>query len=242
MATGAQPLWIVHSTGSRSFDEPVQQHFVDVYTRDGSAWKELSRLELENPDYLDEDGVQQVMIEPQRMWLSVESGAGAHAGCLDILSFDGKVLKDEVSSCNSSPDGGEVADVNGDGVPDVVLNQSENYVFCYACGVRLKVFEVMRWDGTTLADVHVQKLPASAPSNVREANDRAVDLFNHELVKDAETAIENAAVLDPRNDTLKWNAAIIKLHADARRENVVDGGYPLLTNVFYGDYQARLTS
>lgn len=233
------PLWAAFTYGLHSFDPP-QQHFVAIYTRDGAGWRELSKLNLENSDYVYPTGVQQVDLAPGRIWLEVQSGAGAHGGCYDLLSFDGKDLRDEVSHCHESPGAGSVADVNGDGVNDVVLNQTQNYIFCYACGVRKADQKVLRWDGQKLAPVELTHLPESAPAELRRLTNRAVDLAEHGLWKDARATISQTVALGASDATATWDAALIRLTAEARAEQAGSGAYPLLDNLFYGDYPAAL--
>src|SRR5207244_4359732 len=89
----------------------------------------------------------QVELDPKNIWLEAQGGAGAHSGCYDLLRFDGKQLHSEISSCSSSPGDSRLEDLNGDGTPEVVLDATDYYVFCYACGVRKINYTVMRWDG-----------------------------------------------------------------------------------------------
>jgi tetratricopeptide (TPR) repeat protein len=231
--------WLAYSKGTRS-TAPSQQHFVAAFERAQDGWREVSRLTLQHPDYMSENSVMQTDIEPSHAWLTIDSGSGAHGGCFDLISFDGKDLRNEVSGCSSSPAAGAIEDLDGDGKGEVVLNATDHYVFCYACGVRRINYTVLRWDGENLVTVQAADLPADAPADLKASNDRAVELFNHELMKDALAKIEEAAALDPSNATVKWNDLIIKLHADARRDHVRESGYPLLTNIFYGDYAAAL--
>ena len=232
--------WLAYSTGSRMFDNPPQQHFAAIYEHKDSGWRKISRVDLMNPDYLAEGSVVQVNIEPAHYWIAVESGVGAHGGCFDLLSFDGNNLKDEESNCASDPAAGSVQDLDGDGTGEVVLNASDDYVFCYACGIRVVSYKVLRWNGRALAEIKAQKLTTSTVVGLKQANDQAVELFNHSLMKDAHTAIEKAYALDPTNETVKWNRMLINLHADTRRQVAMDSQYPLLANMFYGDYDAAL--
>jgi hypothetical protein len=232
--------WLAYSTGSRMFDNPPQQHFAAVYERKDDSWQKISRINLENPDYLSDGSVMQVNIEPTHFWIAVESEVGAHGGCFDLLSFDGKTLKNEESNCASDPMAGSVQDLDGDGTGELVLNASDDYVFCYACGIHLISYKVMRWNGTAIAEVEPEKLTDSTSVTLKQANDRAVELFNHSLMKDAHTSIEAAYALDPNNETVKWNRILINMYADARKRVAADSQYPLLANVFYGDYDAAL--
>ena len=151
---GQRPLWAVHSYGMRNFDlNPSPDHFIAIYTQDNGAWQELAHLALVSddvkvagPDYLGENGVTQVQIAPSRIWLQVEGGAGAHSGVFDLVSFDGSQLSRDLNAFAPSPGVGRVQDVNGDGQPDVIINASDPYVFCYACGVVKIGYVVYNWD------------------------------------------------------------------------------------------------
>jgi hypothetical protein len=234
-----RPLWVAFSVGMHSF-EPLVNHFVAIYTHDAAGWKQLSRLELECPDYLDKTSVQQVTIDPSRVWLEVQGGIGAHSGCYDLLSFDGQTLRSELTNTSSSPGAGQVKDVNGDGKPDVLLDASDPYVFCYACGVRYVQYQVLRWNGSQLVPVELTPLPDSAPTDVRDLNNQAVKLAGAELWKEAQATVGQALALAPQDPTVTWNAALIGLYAEAYQAQLKDSPYPLLVQVFYGDYAAAL--
>jgi hypothetical protein len=233
------PLWAVSSRGMRNADPP-QNHFVAIYARAGDGWKELDRAELENYDFFAENGLAQVDLDPRYVWLEAQGGAGAHSGCYDLLRFDGKQLHDEVSACSSSPGAGELKDVNGDGTPDVVLNATNYYVFCYACGVREVNYQVLRWDGDKMAQVELTRLPDSAPAKLRDLNNQAIDLAEHGFWKDARATVEQAAILGAQDQAATWNAALIRLVAGGRAEQAKSDIYPLLDNLYYGDYPAAL--
>ena len=128
------------------------------------------------------------MVEPSRLWLEVHGGVGAHSGTYQLLSFDGKALRIEVAGFNSFGELGWVADLNDDGAAEVIVDKSDAYVFCFACGVRtvdLRVYQVGRRPaahaaGRTSKDPRVLRgNPAAASVN------RAVRLAEHGLWKDA---------------------------------------------------------
>jgi hypothetical protein len=240
--SGSDDRWIVYSIGSRNFDtDPPQKHFVAVYRHMDQTWKQVGRVEMDQPDYMSEGSVSEVSIEPTHTWLSVESGAGAHGGCFGLISFDGQDLIDHVNHCTSGPGAASVKDLDGDGQSEVVLNETENYVFCYACAVRLINLSVMKWTGSKLDYVRVEKLPLSHPIyKAKELNDQAVDLFNHGLFMQAGEAIASAATADPTDTSINWNRLVIDLNATARKDHVKDSGYPLLADIFYGDYAAAI--
>jgi hypothetical protein len=238
---GSPPLWAVFTYGMRDFFTN-QSHFIATYTYTNRRWQRLNVFDLQNPDYIDPSGVRQVQLEPTHIWLEVQSGVGAHGGCYDLYALDpsGRALDDAASNCGDSPGAGSVSDVNGDGQLDVVLNHTDSYVFCYACGERYPQFTVMRWDGTKLSEIDLTPLPDSTPNDLRQLNNRAVDLAKAGLWKDAQATIDQAVALNAHDATVAWNAGLIQLHSSAFLEQVNAKVYPVLDNVFYGDYAAAL--
>ncbi|MBE2232019.1 MAG: DUF333 domain-containing protein [Anaerolinea sp.] len=257
---GSPPLWALYSTGMRNYElDPVPSHFLAIFTRNDAGWQELARIDLDAPpaedrylmeplpDYIDAGGVQQVAIEPSRVWLTVDGGAGAHGGTFQLLSFDGQALALELASSAASPGAGFIADVNQDGQNDVVLDVTEPYIFCYACGVRHPYFQVHTWLGDALLPVEISALlmgQRGTPPDV--ANSAAVTLAEAGLWPDALAKIDEAVALAGGEDlpagagSLLWNQALIRLNHDALLAAAGDSAYPLLAQVFYGDYAAAV--
>ncbi len=250
------PLWALYSTGMRNHDlDPVPSHFVAIFTRDDAGWRELARIDLDQmptedtllieplPDYIDPNGVQQVAIEPSRVWLTVDGGVGAHSGTFQVLSFDGQALKLELASSSASPGAGFIADVNRDGQNDVVLNATEPYIFCYACGVRYPYFRVYTWLSDALAEVELSALMmGQRGTQADQLNSEAIALAQAGLWADALAKIDEAVAAAGNDDpptpagSLRWNQALIRLNHDAHLQAIAESAYPLLNRVFYGDY------
>ena len=254
---GQPPLWAVYSVGMRNFDlTPLPNHFVAIYTQADGDWRELARQEFSSddqtvaaPDYVGDGGLAQVQIEPSHVWLALEGGAGAHSGVFDLLDFDGQALHVQVNGFSSSPGVGSIKDVNGDGIPDVVLDASDYYVFCYACGVVDIGFQVFAWDqanGRMLERQIEPMLMGQSGHPARDLTNEAVALAQAGLWQDAAAVIERAkqaaANVQPpfTNDTVDWDYGLIKLHAGALADAAANSGYPLLSHVFYGDYAAAV--
>jgi putative hemolysin len=257
---GSPPLWALYSTGMRNYDlDPVPSHFLAIFTNGDAGWQELARIDLDAapagdadlveplPDYIDPAGVQQVAVEPSRVWLTVDGGAGAHSGTFQALSFDGAALTLELAGSSASPGAGFVADINGDGQNEIVLDATEPYIFCYACGVRHPYFKVHTWLGDALAEVEISGLlmgQRGTPPD--EANSQAVALAQAGLWPDALAAIDEAVALAGDDDpptpsgSLRWNQALIRLNHDALLSAANESAYPLLSQVFYGDYAAAV--
>jgi hypothetical protein len=233
------PLWALHSLGMRPFD-PEGQHLVALFTRKNGEWFEVTRLHLECADFLWEQSVEQVAISPDRIWLAIHSGVGVHSGCFNLVTWDGEAFASVAESFNSSPGAGDVVDVDGDGQLEVLLIGTEPYVFCYACGVRLFSAALLRWNGETLETVKLTPLPSSADAEVRDLNNRAVELAEASLYPDALALIEQAQSLAPGDQIIYWNREWIRLQAENQLVLAEYSGCPLLSYVFYGDYAAAV--
>lgn len=235
-------LYAAYSTGSILNLLPDGRHVLALYTFVNQRWEEVQKLNLEASDYVDATSVQQVMLEPSHLWLEVQSGAGAHSGCYDLFAFDpvSRSVSQHIASCDSSSGAGHVTDVNGDGQLDVVLDATDYYVFCYACGVTKPQYSVLAWDGKQLSEVTLTTLFDVTPPEAQQTNNEAVRLARAGLWKDAQATIEQAKTLKADNPIVRWNAGLIDLHARAYRDQVSAQSFPLLNNIFYGDYAAAL--
>ena len=252
--------WVVFSYGLKNYNlDPLVDHFVAIYIENGTGWQELGRLTLTTnfeaepvdpgADYVAEGAVSQVFVEPTRIWLQVEGGIGAHGGTYHLLSFDGGTFQIELANSSPSPGAAGLADLNGDGLPEVILNATDPYVFCYACGVRKIAFRVFTWDAANerLLELSIQPMLMGQQGHpARQPNNRAAQLAEAGLWKDAVVKIteakDAAAQTAAPTDTfvLNWNDVLINLHAQALAESVAESPYPLLNNIFYGDYAAAL--
>ncbi|MDX1687295.1 MAG: hypothetical protein R3248_04865 [Candidatus Promineifilaceae bacterium] len=244
--TADGPQWLAHTIGLRSF-EPLQRHTIAIYRYNSGKWVEQARLAFAEggepgtppgPDYVGENGVRQVSIETAMTWMAVDGGVGAHGGTFHLLRYDGESITVALGHGNGFPGVGRVEDLNEDGKEEVILDNSEAYVFCYACGVRLINYDVWRWDGSALAPLTLTPLPETDPA--ASLNNRAVALAQAGLWKQAQTLIKQVEEAPPKEEAVAWNAALINLTADGRKRAVEP--FPLLGHVFYGDYAAAVNA
>lgn len=232
-------FWVAHTYG-RANHESGQQHFVAFWKHTNAGWQELSRLEIDSQQYIDAKSVRQVSVEPSRLWVEVQGIVGIHDSCYTLLSFDGKTPRIEVSHRHSSPEAGSVKDLDGDGQLEVILNLSDEYVFSYASGERFIDYKVLRWDGSGMAETTLRPLSDSAAAESRQLINRAVELAQAGLWKQAREMVEQAPAAAMEDPLATWDILLIRLHSEARAQQVSDGVYPLLDNIFYGDYSAAL--
>ena len=246
------PLWVAFTNGSIA-DYPALEHFLGIYTREDEQWKELAHLNFSEPNYIDDSSVRQVKVDPDYLWLELFGGVGvgANSSQYKVLRFDGRDLHVEIDHVGSIHVGDRLTpiDLDEDGALELVLSPVENYVFCVEqCDVRYYQFQVLRWDGNAFTEVPLTTLPESAPAELRDLNNRAVELARAGLWKDALTTIRQARAIDyernnPAVSMLLWNEILISLHAEAKFKHTLDKGdknYPLLAHVLYGDYDNAL--
>ena len=225
-------LWLLHSVGFRAFDP----HFVTLFLREDGAWQELGRESLEDRDLMWEDSVTTI-VGNGRLWVELRSGIGAHGGCYNLLRVENHLLTSDQTNCNSFPDGAnQIIDLNADGFPDLILDFTNSYVFCYACGVRFPEFGFKTWNGTFWEDVQFTTLVGDAEAVI--LNNQAVALAQAGLWKEAAEIIASANSLDP---DLNWNRIMINRTAQAHIDHLSYDLFPLLQLIFYGDYEAALS-
>lgn len=236
-----EPLFVAHTHGFPPDNFTFRQK-VSFHTSGREGWVELGRVELECAEQLDESSVEQVNIEPANIWLAVEGGVGAHSGCLELLRWDGRELTVDISGFSSSPDAGSLIDLNGDGQLELLLNNSDPYIFCYACGVKQYWAQLFYWDGQMWMEATPTPLADGSSPDLRAFNDRAAELAAASLFADALTQIEQAETLAPENAIVAWNAIWIRHHLEVSRQEASTSPYPLLNNVFAGDWETAFDS
>ncbi|MDM8531225.1 hypothetical protein QUF63_08630 [Anaerolineales bacterium HSG25] len=239
-AEGQPPLWAANTFGFINF-ELEQAHQVSIYSHDGETWQMLARTELENlPTMLGEETMTQLVVPSDDIWLAIDSFTGAHSGCFDVLRFDGQTLHTEHTMCSGNPSAGFITDLNENGLPEILLNFSDYYVFCYACGVVYAQYDVLRWQNDTYESAGFELLDETADPTVRELNNQAVTYAEADLWQDAQVTIQEALTLDGKNDTIIWNNTLIQFYVDDYSHYEEYTGFPVLTYIFAGKYDEAL--
>ncbi len=253
-ADGERQLWVVYSTGMRNFDlDPSVPHFIAVYEYTVGGWQQLDRQSLKSgegtetlePDFI--GVVRQVNIAPERIWLQIEGGLGAHSGSYHLFSFADNTLRQELVAFSSSPGFGTIADLDGDGVAEVVLDRSERYVFCYACGVYYPFYQVYSWEKSQMVERTISELvPEYQTAPFADQNRQAVAFTHADLWIDAlaaiNTAVNTAGNSDPptTGGSLRWNRRLIQKIHDAHLRAIDESAFPLINYVFFGDYDGAV--
>lgn len=172
-------------------------------------------------------------------FIAVRGETGAHAGTFDLLRFDGEGLETALSHVSARPHAAAIADLDGDGVPEIALNDSDPYVFCYTCAVEEKRERLYRLADGEWVEVELAA-PPGLPPDLAAAAEWTVELAGAGLWrKAAEIAIATARAA-PGDEGLRWLSVLVNRTAAARLAHAGSPGQPLLTTVLAGDYDAAL--
>ena len=236
-AADGQPLVVAFSYGLPP-SEDTYMHRVSVHAVGADSWDELARVDLECVSYLEESWLEQVDFEPNAVWMTVRGGTGAHGKCFELVRWDGAQLDVVISHFSGTFEAGSPVDLNGDGQLDLLLDISDSYIFCYACGVTQYLAELHYWDGEAFVKVVPTPLTDEHPENLKALNNRAIELANASLYADALAQIEQAEAMAPGDTTVAWNAVWIRHHLEGSRREASRSKFPLLGHVFAGDWEA----
>lgn len=237
VSNGAQPVHVDDEGNVINFF-----HFVALYRRNSDAtWsEELDALTLETaPQRVD---VEVLDTGPRRArgsapLIVMRGGTGAHSGTLDVVLVEGERLRTAVSHISARPGAGDIADLDGDGVVEFILNSSNPYVFCYACGVEEKGELVYRWNGVEYAAVGIEA-PQDLDGDLAEAAEQVARLAGANLWRDAAALAVETSRRAPEHEGLRWLSIAVDRIAAARLAYAGSAGQPLLTHVLAGEYGA----
>ena len=224
-------LWAVHTVG---WNEPARrEHFVVIYTCRAGAWRALSQYEIvnRNLEFIVVVSVKQVPIRDDRsIWLEVHSISGANAGCYELIGFDGTTWQQPVSHCAGHVPPHGATDLNGDRQPEVILYGYDFMLQTYT------IHQVLTWNNARWRQETFELLPESAPAELRQLNNEAVELAQAGLWQEAEALIGQ---LDSQDPTVNWNRALISLYAETMG-CTGNGPNSLLGTLACGNYPAVL--
>ena len=242
-------LWAVVTNGPQPLYEDDDGdvinffHFVALYRRNANAtWSEaLSEVTLETAPQRTRtveviDPGARTRLGPVAL-IAVRGGTGAHAGTFDVLLVEGEWMSTAVSHISARPDSGSLADLDGDGLVELIFNSSNPYVFCYACAVEERSEQVFRWTGLEYEAVEIA-VPADLTGDLAEAAARVVRLAEANLWRDAAALAIETSRRVPDHQGLRWLSIAVNRTAALRLEYAGSPGQPLLTNVFAGEYGA----
>ena len=251
LSDAAGEFWGAITDGPQPFkitadDEAVNfWHFAAAYQlSEENEWIEVDRLEIElapQRTQVDLTPTGWVLSDGAPVaWITVRGGTGAHGGTLNIIRFDGETLRTELSWLSARPNAGVVVDLDGDGMAEVVVDNSNPYVFCYVCAVELKREILYWWNGSRLVSVDLRAPSTNVPDGVADQVDEVVTLARAGLWREAGLAAIAAARQAPESPEVRWLSTLINRTAAARLIHAGSVAQPLLTMVFAGEYGAAV--
>ncbi len=227
--------WFVVSSGFGVYELPSPDHVAAVYERRDGNWVETARLVLESAPTMATAELAPVQGDyGYPAWIAVHGATGAHSGTFELLRFDGSALTTSLWWFSPSPAAAEFVDLDGDGVGEIVLNGSDPYVFCYACGVVDYAEVIYRWEHTE--PVAVTLVEVSGNDEAATLNAIALRAVEADRWQVALDAIEAAREADPGHRDIAWNARLIGRIAAERLAQSGSPQQPLVTAVLAGDY------
>ena len=222
------PYFAAITTGM--MDDIDTPHPLTIYHKQGNTFVEVTHYDYVGGEYV--VGIELIPnIDPQKSFFVVHGGVGAHSSFGTVFSFDGKNLKVEVQGGSDAGGGAvSIADVNNDGVSDVVTDATDYYVFCYACGVRIWNHTIYAWDGNAFVEQKIQPASDTATSSI-------IAYAQAQRWNKVDALL--AQLTPPSMAPDKWNVALMR-HMVSLRKPSSDDAFPLLSQVFYGDYDAAI--
>ncbi len=244
-ATGGRDLWAAVTSGPGVWELSTDaRHVAAVYERRAAdSWVEVAVLPLESePTIADVEVV--VVDAPEgdglgTWWIGIHGFTGAHSGTFELVRFDGAALSSALWWFSPSPAAASIADLDGDERPEIILDATDPYVYCYACGVRAWGEIIYRWvDGEPVA---VNLAPVeSTDQRVRDLTEQAIRYVEADLWRRARSTMQLAVEAAPGDAEVWWLRLTVDRIATARIEDVGAPQQPVTTAVLAGEYGAAV--
>ena len=216
----------------------MARDIVAIYGRDeAGGWREAARLAIDRaPGEAAATALRPVALDDGALWVVVSGPAGA-AAAHRLLAFDGSTLRLLLEGARPF----EFVDLDGDGAPEVVVDSGDRDVLCGGCGVVAAVGGGLpAGRGGTDAAQPRPPWPPSAPAELRAAVERAVELAEADLWRDAAAAIDRALSLADGNEAVTASGALIDATATRRLAHAQESPFSLLALVLAGEYEAAV--
>lgn len=179
----------------------------------------------------------------QRAWLEAFGETGAHGVTYDLLLWNGRELVAVIGHFTSAP-GNVVApgaaaalrDLDGDGVPELVIDRTDPYLFHYTSQVWQADAAVLRRQGDAFREVELS-LPAPSVGDDAMASARASLAFaDAGWWGYALEQAQQAARLAPDSEALAWNAIVIAERGGAALREAERSAVAWLGALLAGDW------
>src|SRR5690606_21769686 len=138
-----------------------------------------------------------------------------------------------------TPGAATIVDLDGNGPPEIVLNATDPYVYCYACGVRATDEVIYRWSGGELIEVPLARV-ATGDQFIADMTDAAAQYAHANLWRRALAAASTALNAAPENEEVWWLHTLIERVAQGRLAEAGAPHQPFMTDVLAGEYEAAV--
>ena len=244
---GGSSLWLAITTGPQpsylDTDGEVVNffHFAALYRRDADGtWDgPTAKLTIDSApqrirDFVVFDPRASTSPKARPTLIAIHGETGAHGGTFDVLRLDDGRLETALSHIGARSAAGDIVDLDGDGIPEVVLNDSNPYVFCYTCAVEEKHEQLYFWIDGGYQAVPLD-MPPGLPPELAATAAQVVRLARADLWRDAAALAADLARRGARDD-LRRLSVLVNRTAALRLAHAGTSGQPLLTNVLAGEY------
>lgn len=224
------------------------RYLIPVRIYDASTGQMLREVALAGGGALQDGDAVQIAVADSPIGTLIEAhgAAGAHGISYDLLVWNGAALTVAASaftdvSGNAVAPGraARIEDLDGDGIPEVIADQTDGYPFWYSSGVYRGDAAVMRWREYEF--VHVDLMPD--PSMSAEAaghTQAAISLAERGWLSAARDRAAAAREADPVNETALWNHLVLQVRAEAAEATAADSPLPWAGAAINGDWSGAV--
>ncbi|MGE3960976.1 MAG: hypothetical protein AB7F65_04775 [Dehalococcoidia bacterium] len=238
-STADRELWVAVTSGSGIYELPeAREHVAGVYERSGDDWVELANTTLGSAPTFAEIEIVSEDYEGSA-WIAIHGLTGAHSGTFELLEFDGVDLISALWWFSSMPGAATIVDLDGAAPPEVVLNATDPYVYCYACGVRAWHEVIYRWMDGELVEVPLAGV-ADESQLVTDLTEVAAVYAGADLWQRALDAVTEASNIAPDNADVFWLYTLISRVAESRLLDAGSDAQPFMTYILAGDYDSAV--
>ena len=239
LAAEGRTLRVAVTSGAGIYALPeAREHVAAIYEQSGSDWVELSNLALgSGPTFAEIEVVADDYAGSS--WIAIHGVTGAHSGTFELLQFDGVDLMSAVWWFSSMPGAATIVDLDGVEPREIVLNATDPYVYCYACGVRAWHEVIYRWVDGALVEVPLTGVAANSQL-VTDLTETAALPAQGDLWARALAMVTEARNADPGNVDVFWLYTLIERVAEARLTDAGAEQQPFMTQVLAGEYEAAV--
>lgn len=227
--------WLAHTSG-RTGPATANPIRLLLYSYAAGVWTLEATTSLPDGEILAMDGVT-VTPAAEGPWIELQTSRDGGGSCYFLLRAAAP-LTASLAHCHSNLASSGLQDLDGDGIAaELLLNETDEAVFCAACGVGRPALRLMTWREAAWVAQTLAPLPADAAEPLRSATDRALELAQAGLWQEASAALANVPAV---GETARWNRLLLDQELIWRRRLLAESAYPLLSYLYAGDFAGAI--